>query len=59
MAKRIGVPAERLAMAFALFHPAVTTVLVGARTTAHLNNALQASQLEFRPEWLDEINNWN
>lgn len=58
MAARIGLPAVRLAMAWALRRPEITTVLVGARTTAHLDNALAAAETELRPEWLEEIDRW-
>jgi aryl-alcohol dehydrogenase-like predicted oxidoreductase len=54
-AERRGVPALRLAIAWVLAHPAVTTVLCGARNTSHLDNALAASQMEAPVEWPDEL----
>jgi len=42
---RTGIPAPRLATAWALSHPEVTTVLVGARSVQHLQNALAALDL--------------
>src|SRR5207344_2765205 len=42
MAERVAVPAARLAMAWVLKNASVNTVLVGARTTAHLDNAVAA-----------------
>ena len=38
MAERTGVPAVRLAMAWVFQNPALDVVLVGARTTGHLDN---------------------
>jgi aryl-alcohol dehydrogenase-like predicted oxidoreductase len=58
LAGRAGVPPVQLAMAWVFQNPLVTTVLVGARTEAHLANALAAQQLRFAPEWLAEIAAW-
>ena len=58
MAARVGVPAVRLAMAWVFQNPAVTTVLVGARTIGHLDNAVAALKMNFPPEWLAEMNTW-
>jgi aryl-alcohol dehydrogenase-like predicted oxidoreductase len=44
-ADRSGIPMTRLAMNWVLRNPEVTSVLVGARTTAHLDNALAALQM--------------
>ncbi len=54
-AARLGVPAVRLAMAWVLSHPEVTTVLCGARTTAHLDNALAAVETELPAGWADSV----
>lgn len=59
LAGKLGVPALQLAMAWVLQNPAVTTVLVGARTEAHLANALAASRLPFSPAWLAAIDTWD
>ena len=59
MAARIGLPPLQLAMAWVLDHPLVTTVLVGARTEAHLTNALDAAKVRFDPEWRQEIAGWD
>ena len=59
LAGRVGLPVERLAMAWVFQNPAVDTVLVGARKTAHLDNAVEARQTELRREWLDEIDQWD
>jgi aryl-alcohol dehydrogenase-like predicted oxidoreductase len=59
MSRRLGIPAARLAMWWVLQNPAVDTVLVGARTVAHLENAVEAARLESAPELYEEMNSWN
>ena len=59
LAKRVGVPALQLALAWVLRNPLIDTVLVGARTQAQLDNALAAQRLGLRPEWLAEIATWD
>jgi aryl-alcohol dehydrogenase-like predicted oxidoreductase len=54
-----GVPMVRLALAWVLRNPNVTSVLVGARTTAHLDNALEALAMEFPEPWAEEMNRWD
>lgn len=44
---------------FGVRHPAVTTVLVGARSKEHLMNALEAEQTAFKAEWHREIASWD
>jgi len=44
-ADRVGVPVAQLAVAWVLGNPAVDTVLIGARTTAHIESALAAESL--------------
>ncbi len=46
-----GVPAMQLAIAWVLAHRDVTTVLCGARTLAHLENALAAARMDLPNEW--------
>lgn len=58
MAARTGVPPARLAMSWVFQNPAVDVVLVGARTTAHLDNALAALEHPFPDEWVAEIRAW-
>ncbi len=58
LSARTGLPAERLAMAWALQNPHVDTVLVGARTKAHLDNAVAAAATEFPAAWMEEIRQW-
>ena len=45
ISEQTGISSVQLATAWALSHPDVTSVLVGARSTAHLQNALEASRL--------------
>jgi len=59
LARQAGVLPLELAMAWVFQNPLVTTVLVGARTKAHLANALAAEKLTFAPEWRDEIKRWD
>jgi aryl-alcohol dehydrogenase-like predicted oxidoreductase len=46
-----GLPMARLALAWVLSNPAVATIVVGARTRQHIDNAFDAAQTGFRPEW--------
>jgi aryl-alcohol dehydrogenase-like predicted oxidoreductase len=55
LSERTNTPMVRLAMAWALRNPDLTAVLVGARTTAHLGNALEALRSEFPEEWFGEM----
>jgi 1-deoxyxylulose-5-phosphate synthase len=45
MEEETGIPAVRLAIAWVLAHPAVSSVLCGARTISHLENALAAMEV--------------
>ena len=47
-----------LAIGWVLQNPAVDVMLVGARTTTHLENAVAASQLTFEPDWLEAMRAW-
>jgi 1-deoxyxylulose-5-phosphate synthase len=55
---RVGVPAVRLAMAWALKNRDLTAILIGARTTAHIDNAFDALDLDAPASWMDEMNSW-
>ena len=48
-AAELGVPMVRLAMAWAMSHPDVTAVLIGARTPEHIDNALAAYEMGLDP----------
>ena len=58
LAKCVGLPAVQLAMAWVLQNPVISSVLVGARTKSHLENALAAQRTRLPPDWLEEINRW-
>ena len=57
-AAALGLPMARLAMAWAMKHPAVTSVLVGARTPAHVDNALAAFEMRLDPDLRAEMSGW-
>ena len=57
-AAELGVPMVRLAMAWAMTHPDVTCVLIGARTTEHIDNALQAYEEGLDPGLRAEMAAW-
>ena len=59
LAGRSGVSALQIALAWVFQNPEITTVLVGARTEAHLANALAAEQLIFPASWRNEIESWD
>lgn len=50
-AATLQIPAERLAVAWVLAHPEVSSVLFGARTVAQIDNALAASELAAAHHW--------
>jgi aryl-alcohol dehydrogenase-like predicted oxidoreductase len=58
LAEATGVPAARLAVGWVLRNPDVTSVLVGARATGHLDNALEAHAMVFPAEWAAEMAAW-
>jgi aryl-alcohol dehydrogenase-like predicted oxidoreductase len=53
-----GLPMVRMAMAWAMGHPDITSVLVGARHTGHLDNAIAALALTADTELRDEMSSW-
>jgi aryl-alcohol dehydrogenase-like predicted oxidoreductase len=59
MSQRTGLPMARLAMGWVLHRADVATVLVGARTTEHLHNALEAMEMEMAGEWVQEMDEWD
>lgn len=56
LAERTGIPATQLALNWVLQNPAVDNVLIGARTLAHLDNAIAAASLH--PDWHKEMSGW-
>lgn len=58
-AAELGVPMVRLAMAWAMTNPDVTSVLVGARTTNHIDNAIEAYEQGLDPALRAEMTAWD
>jgi aryl-alcohol dehydrogenase-like predicted oxidoreductase len=58
MARELRVPQVRLAMAWVMTHPAVSTVLVGARTAGQIDNAIEARAMGMTPELRAELSAW-
>ena len=54
----LGIPMTRLAMAWTMSHPAITTILVGAREPAHIDNALEAYKMGMDPDLRAEMSSW-
>lgn len=59
LSERTGVPVPHLATSWVLQNPQVDSVLIGARTIAHVETALASAALEFEPGWLAEIRAWD
>jgi aryl-alcohol dehydrogenase-like predicted oxidoreductase len=57
-AAQMGTPSLRLAMAWAMTHPAVTSVIIGTRTTNHIDNALAAMEMDLDPALREEMSSW-
>ena len=55
LAADAGLPLSHLALAFARAHPAVTSVLIGPRTPAQLDDLLAAADVELTDDVLDRI----
>jgi aryl-alcohol dehydrogenase (NADP+) len=55
LAKKAGIPLARLAVAWTLEHPAVTSAIIGPRTADQLEDLLAAAELRLDAELLDEI----
>ena len=55
----IGLPVVQLAMAWVITHPAITAVLVGARETRHVDNAIAAYEMGMDPDLRAEMSAWN
>ena len=56
--EELGLPMVRLAMAWAMAHPDVTSVLVGARTTDHIDNARAAFEMGLDSDLRAEMSSW-
>ena len=54
-AQEMGVPMVRLGVAWAASNPDVTSVIIGAKEKAHIDNALTATEFHLSPEQRAEI----
>ena len=57
-AERSGTTMVRLALAWAMRHPAVTSILVGARNPGHIGNALAALDIAITDDLWTQMRNW-
>ena len=57
-ADEVNMSVYNLAMAWAMTHPAVTSAIIGARTTDHIDDALRASEIELGPDLRAEMTGW-
>jgi aryl-alcohol dehydrogenase-like predicted oxidoreductase len=48
----------RLAMGWVLKKQGITSVLVGASRLAHLENSIEALEMDFPDEWVREMDAW-
>jgi len=48
----------RLAMGWVLKKQGITSVLVGASGLGHLENAIEALEMDFPDEWVREMDGW-
>jgi aryl-alcohol dehydrogenase (NADP+) len=55
LAAEAGLPLTHLALGFAVEHPAVSSVILGPRTSAQLDDALAAAEVRLPPDLLDRI----
>ena len=53
-----GIPSIRLALAWAMTHPDITSTLIGVRNTGQIDNALAAFELGMDPELRAEMASW-
>ena len=56
--EELGLPMVQLAMAWAMAHPDVTSVLIGARHAGHIDNALAAFDMKLNPDLRAEMASW-
>lgn len=57
--EELGVPMVRLAVAWAMTHPAVTSVIIGARSPAHVDNALEAYRMGLDRNLRRTMSSWS
>ena len=58
LADTLGLPIVRLAMAWVMGHPDITSVIVGARNTGHIDNAMDALALGMDTGLRDDMSSW-
>lgn len=58
MSERTGIPTVQLAMSFVFQNPVVDVVLVGARHSGHLDNAIVALNQPVPTELIEEMRTW-
>jgi aryl-alcohol dehydrogenase-like predicted oxidoreductase len=58
LAQTRGIPIVRLAMAWAMTHPSVTSVLIGPRTTEQIDDAVAAYEMGLDPDLRAEMSAW-
>jgi aryl-alcohol dehydrogenase-like predicted oxidoreductase len=56
--EELGVPIVRLAMAWVMSNKSLTSVLIGARKPDHVDNAIEAMDMELSPELYAEMTAW-
>ena len=56
--EELGIPMVKLAMAYAMTNPDITSVLIGARSTGHVDNALEAQQIGLDAGLRAEMSSW-
>jgi len=49
------VPMAQLALAWVLHNPDLTSVLVGATATSHIDNAMKAQRMDLPSDWISEM----
>ena len=54
----MGLPMVKLAMAWVMANKSLTSVLIGARRTAHVDNAIEAMDMGLSPELHAEMAAW-
>lgn len=57
-AQTLGIPIVRLALAWTMTHPSVTSVLIGPRTTEQIDDAIAAYEMGLDPELRAEMSAW-
>ena len=56
--EELGIPMVRLAMAYAMTNSDITSVLIGARSTGHVDNALESLETGLDAELRAEMSSW-